>query len=50
MKRITAILLAFLIIGCQTGPQGFSWSTKSHDKLLAKAGEKLVMIEFFTDW
>ncbi len=49
MKKST---IAFLLLftACQTGTKEFPWSQAPFDEALAQAGNRLVLVEFFTDW
>lgn len=48
-----AILLFFgmLFLGaCQSGPATFPWSEKPYSDVLSKAGDKIVLVNYYTDW
>ncbi len=50
MKKSFSIAIILLVIACQSGPIEFPWSQNSYTEVLNKAGNKLVLIEFYTDW
>ena len=50
MKKFFSIVILLLIVACQSGPQEFAWSKDSYTDVLHKAGDKLVLVQFYTDW
>jgi len=45
---IAGIILSFY--ACQTSPQEFQWVEESFNDVLNRANNKLVLVEFYTDW
>ncbi|NOZ03510.1 MAG: hypothetical protein GXO92_02755 [FCB group bacterium] len=47
---------AMLFIGllfawsCQSGPSTFPWSEKPYSDVLSQAGDKIVLVNYYTDW
>jgi hypothetical protein len=49
-KTLLFISLGLLLTGCRSGAKDFPWQTGDFQEVLGRAGEKLVMLEFYTDW
>lgn len=46
--RYFALLLILFVIGCGTQPS-FPWNDVSFAEAQAKAGERMIMLDFYTD-
>ena len=50
MKNLRLLApFAALVMGCSSSGQPFPWSDASFSKVMATAGDKMVMLDFFTD-
>ncbi len=50
MNKILLSTILLVLFACQSIPEEFPWSDKSYEDLISEAGEKLLLIEFYTDW
>lgn len=50
MKKFFSGIIMLFIVACQPGSQEFPWLKDSFNDVLNKAGDKLVLVQFYTDW
>ncbi|MFQ6610552.1 MAG: hypothetical protein ACE5D7_07105 [Fidelibacterota bacterium] len=50
MKKLLIISISLLfVMFCSKSPKTMGWYEGSYDNVLSSAGDKLIMVEFFTD-
>ena len=49
IKSIVLIIFLFLFLGCDKG-QSYPWSDDDLDVILNENSEKMVLLDFETDW
>ncbi len=50
MKRTISIFALLAVIGGCGSPQNISWFQGTFSEAQATAGEKMIMLDFYTDW